>query len=122
MRGIFLMKGKPRTINTDDFDELWEEISKFKKLNEPKAEESPDFIGLQDERGRMLLIALYDKDHWVIETSEKDWATPFGRIDLAGDLNMGEALTNDEELKTMLKSLMSVGRLPSSIRFKTIRP
>jgi len=122
MLGIFLMRGRPRIINTDDFDELWEEISKFKKLNEPRAEESPDFIGLQDERGRMLLIALYDKDHWVIETLEEDWGTPFGRINLAGDLNVGEALTNDGELKTMLKTLMTAGRLPPSTQFKTIRP
>lgn len=107
MLGEFLIKGKRRVINTDDFNELWEEISKFKGLNESKAEESQDLICLQDSRGRMLLLALYDTDHWALETLEKDWNTLFGKIDLAGEFDVKEVLMNDEELKTTLEKPMT---------------
>jgi len=116
MRVFFAVASKLRIINTDEFDELWKEILGFKNINKSKAEKSPDIIGIQDESGRMLLLALYDEDRWVLETLEGDWGTQFGKIDLAGDFNVQETLLNDEELEMMLKTLLTEGRLclPSS--------
>jgi hypothetical protein len=98
-----------RKIETSDFDQAWEEISRFKESN--NGSESPHFMGLQDEHGRMMLLALYDEDRWVLETLQEDWNTQFGRIELAREFKVQEILLSDEELKRTLKTFMSEGRL-----------
>jgi len=101
---IFFTEGGQKVDDIKDFNTLWREIKEFKERN--KARESPDFIGLQGDSGRMLLLTLYDEDRWVLETMEEDWATQFGNIDMAKDFEVREALLNDEELKKTLRRFM----------------
>ena len=101
---ILFSKGH-RKIDTSDFDQAWEEILRFKECNE--ATECPHFMGLQDEHGRMVLLALYDEDRWALESLEEDWDTRFGRIDQAKDLRVQETLLSDGELKKTLKTFMA---------------
>ncbi len=108
MLRILFSKGG-RKIDASDFEEAWEEISRFKESNEAK--ECPHFVGLQDEHGRMVLLALYDRDRWVLETLEGDWDTEFGRMDLARDFKVQETFLSDEELKRALKTFMAEGSL-----------
>lgn len=105
-----------RKIDTADFDEAWREISRFKESS--KAEECPDFIGLQDRHGNMVLLALYDQDRWALETLREDWGTQFGRIDQARDFKVEECLLSDEDLRENLRTFMTEGRLavPSKAR------
>lgn len=105
-----------RKIDTTDFDEAWREISWFKESN--KAEECPDFIGIQDQHGNMVLLALYDQNLWALETLREDWSTQFGRIDQARDFKVEESFLSDEELRENLRTFMTEGRLavPSKAR------
>ena len=105
-----------RKIDTTDFDQAWEEISRFKESN--KAEECPHFIGVQDQHGNMVLLALYDQDLWALETLREDWGTQFGRIDQARDFKVEESFLSDEELRKKLRTFMTEGRLavPSKAR------
>lgn len=105
-----------RKIDTTDFDEAWREISRFKESN--KAEECPHFIGLQDQHGNMVLLALCDQDLWALETLREDWGTQFGRIDQARDFKVEESFLSDEELRKKLRTFMTEGRLavPSNAR------
>ncbi len=105
-----------RKIDTTDFDEAWREISWFKDSN--KAEECPDFIGIQDQHGNMVLLALYDQNLWALETLREDWGTQFGRIDQARDFKVEESFLSDEELRENLRTFMTEGRLavPSKAR------
>ena len=98
-----------RKIDTTDFDEAWRAISRFKESN--KAQECPHFIGLQDQRGNMILLALYDQDRWALETLREDWYTQFGRIDQARDFKVKEVLLSDEELRKKLRTFMTEGKL-----------
>ena len=105
-----------RKFDTTDFDQAWEEISRFKESN--KAEECPHFIGVQDQHGNMVLLALYDQDLWALETLREDWGTQFGRIDQARDFKVEESFLSDEELRKKLRTFMTEGRLavPSKAR------
>ena len=104
-----LFSKNQRKIDTTDFDQAWKEISRFKESN--KAEECPHFIGIQDQHGNMVLLALYDQDRWALETLQEDWGTQFGRIDQARDFKVEEALLSDEELRKTLRTFMTEGRL-----------
>lgn len=108
MLRILFSKGQ-REIDVRDFNQAWEEISRFKDSSKPA--ECPDFVGIQDEHGRMALLALYDEDRWVLETLEEDWGTNFGKIDLARDLKAQETFLSDEELRKTLRTSMIEGRL-----------
>jgi hypothetical protein len=109
LRVLFTLGGQ-KVARINNFKELWEEILKYKELN--KTKESPNFIGLQNDYGRMLLLALYDDGRWFLGTLEEDWGTQFGKIDLAKDFNVREALLNDRELKKRLRKFMTSGSLP----------
>jgi len=111
-----LFSKNQRKIDTTDFDQAWKEISRFRESN--KAEKCPDFMGLQDQHGNMVLLALYDQDRWALETLREDWGTQFGRIDQARDFKAEEVLLSDEELRETLRASMTEGRLtiPSKAR------
>jgi len=98
-----------RKIETTDFDQAWREILQFKESN--NAEECPHFIRLEDEHGRLVLLALYDEDRWALETIDENWGTEFGRIDQARDFRVQESLLTDEELRKTLETFMAEGML-----------
>jgi len=104
-----LFSSDRRVIDASNVNRVWEEISRFKALNIER--ETPEFVGIQDEHGRMILLALYDRERWVLETVEEDWGTRFGRIDLAKDFEVREAILTDEELKEALKAFVAEGRI-----------
>ncbi len=111
MLGIFLIDDRQHVVDIKSFNDLWKEILKFKSLNRDRVEKSRDLIGLQDEKERMILLALYDRDHWALEILEKDWNTDFKRIDVAGDFNVKEIILDDNRLKDVLKTFMEKGEL-----------
>lgn len=113
-----LFSKNQRKIDTTDFDQAWKEISRFKESN--KAEECPHFIGIQDQHGNMVLLALYDQDRWALEALQEDWGTQFGRIDQARDFKVEEVLLSDGELRKKLRMFMTEGRL--TIPSKAERP
>ena len=103
-----------RKSEATDFDQAWREILQFKENN--KAEECPHFIRLEDEQGRLVLLALYDEDRWALETLDENWGTKFGRLDQAGDFKVQEFLLTDEELRKTLGMFMAEGMLSISLR------
>jgi hypothetical protein len=106
---IIMFSKDRRKIETSDFYQAWREILQFKENN--KAEECPHFIRLEDEQGRLVLLALYDEDRWALETLDENWGTEFGRIDQARDLKVQESLLTDEESRKTLETFMAEGLL-----------
>ena len=104
-----LFSENQRKIDTTDFGQAWKEISRFKESS--KAEECLHFIGIQDQHGNMVLLALYDQDRWALQTLQEDGGTRFGRIDQARDFKVEEALLSDEGLRKTLRTFMTEGRL-----------
>ena len=108
LRSLFRID-RGKIIGARDFNEVWEKILEFKQMN--RIALSPDFVGFQDDRGRMLLLGLYDEDRWVLEVLQEDWRTEFGKIDLAKSFDVQETLLSDEELKEILETFMTEGKL-----------
>jgi len=108
LRSLFRID-RGKIIGARDFNEVWEKILEFKQMN--KTELSPDFLGFQDDRGRMLLLGLYDEDRWVLEVLQEDWGTEFDKIDLAKSFDVRESLLSDEELKEILETFVNEGKL-----------
>lgn len=108
LRSLFRID-RGKIIGARDFNEVWEKILEFRQMN--RIELSPDFVGFQDDRGRMLLLGLYDEDRWVLEVLQEDWRTEFGKIDLAKSFDVQETLLSDEELKEILETFMTEGKL-----------
>lgn len=101
---VTFKKNKDKSFKAKYFSRIWKEITEFKESHQ--THEPTEFLTLQTEDGRMILLTLYDKDRWVFESLKEDWGEQFGRIDLSKDFNVQEEILTDEELEEKLKMLM----------------